>query len=117
MEELPEASGPGTVVLEIGEDVGAAIVRTPASLDGAEIEIRPAGEPWAGRHVAVRPRHLASGVIHAALFEGLREGPYDVRLRASTSDEPLCSFLVEGGRVAHQELSLQGRRGPGGAGR
>jgi hypothetical protein len=106
MEHLPEPSGAGTVVLDIGADVGAAIVRTPASLDGAEIEIRPAGEPWAGRHVAVRPRHVPSGVIHAALFEGLRQGRYDVRIRGSASDEPLLSFSVEGGRVAKEELSL-----------
>jgi len=105
MEHLPEPSGAGTAVVDIGEDIGAAIVRTPASLNEAEIEIRPAGEPWAGRHVAVRPRHLPSGVIHAALFEGLRQGRYDVRVRGSASDEPLLSFNVEGGRVAKEEIT------------
>ena len=105
MEHLPAPSGPGSVVLELGEDIGAAIVRTPASLDGAEIEIRPAGEPWAGRHVAVRPRHLPSGVIHAALFEGLQQGSYDVRIRGSASDQPRLSFDVEGGRVAKEEIT------------
>jgi hypothetical protein len=106
MEHLPGPSGPGTVVLDIGEDIGAAIVRTPSSLDGSEIEIRPAGEAWNGRHVAVRTRHLPAGVIYAALFEGLREGSYDVRIRGSASDEPLLSFNVEGGRVAKEEITL-----------
>ena len=93
------------MVLDIGEDIGAAIVRTPASLDGSEIEIRPAGEAWDGCHVAVRARHLPGGVIHAALFEGLRQGSYDVRVRGSASDEPLLSFSVEGGRVAKEEIT------------
>jgi hypothetical protein len=106
MEQLPEPSGAGTVVLDIGEDIGAAIVHTPAALAGAEIEIRPAGQAWAGRHVAVRPRRLPSGVIHAALFEGLRRGSYDVRIRDSASDEPLLSFRVEGGRVAQRALTV-----------
>jgi len=106
MEHLPAPSGPGTVVLELGEDIGAAIVRTPASLDGAEIEIRLAGEPWAGRHVAVRPRHLPAGVIHAALFEGLRQGRYEVRIRGSVDPKPLLGFDVEGGRVANQSLTV-----------
>jgi len=108
MEHLPEPSGPGTVVVDIGENIGAAIVRTPASLEGAEIEIRPAGEGWAGRHVAVRPRHLPSGVIHAALFEGLRQGSYDVRIRGSASDKALLSFDVQGGRVAKEEITAKG---------
>jgi hypothetical protein len=106
MEQLPEPSGAGTVVLDIGEDIGAAIVRTPASLAGAEIEIRPAGGAWAGRHVAVRPRSLPSGVIYAAVFEGLRRGSYDVRIRGRASDEPLLSFKVEGGRVAEQAFTV-----------
>ena len=32
-------SGPGTVVLELGADVGALVLYTPAGLDGREIEI------------------------------------------------------------------------------
>jgi hypothetical protein len=94
------------VVLELGEDIGAAIVHTPASLNDAEIEIRAAGEPWAGRHVAVRPRHLPSGVIHAALFEGLHQGRYEVRIRGSVDPAPLLSFDVEGGRVAKESLTV-----------
>ncbi len=32
-------SGPGTVVLDLGVDVGALILYAPADLDGAEVEI------------------------------------------------------------------------------
>ena len=34
----------GTVVLDIGDDIGALIIMTPASMVGAEIEISPADD-------------------------------------------------------------------------
>ena len=34
-------SGPGTVVLELGADVGALVLYAPADLDGREIDISP----------------------------------------------------------------------------
>jgi len=37
------AAGRGAVVLDIGGDVGALVIGTPAELDGAEIEICPVG--------------------------------------------------------------------------
>jgi hypothetical protein len=40
--ENPHA-GQGPVVLDIGDDVGALVVTTPAGLRGAELEICPAG--------------------------------------------------------------------------
>lgn len=109
MEHLRAPSGPGTVVLDIGGDIGAAIIHALPSLDGAEIEIRLTGRPWEGRHVAVRARHLPAGVVHAAVFESLEEGRYDVRMRGDASDEPLRSFDVEGGRVSVARLGA----GPG----
>lgn len=42
------AAGLGTVMLDIGGEIGALVVTTPAALDGAEIEIRPTGDtPYA----------------------------------------------------------------------
>ena len=38
-ESVAGPSGPGTVVLELGADVGALVLLTPAELDGREIEI------------------------------------------------------------------------------
>jgi len=103
MEQLPGPSGPGTVVLDIGGDIGAAIVFTPPSGEGSEIEIRRAGEEWDGTHVAVRARHLPAGTRHAAVFEGLERGRYEVRLRDDATG-PRRSFDVEGGRVAQENL-------------
>jgi hypothetical protein len=99
-------SGPserGSVVVDVGGEVGAAIVSTPASLIGYEIEIRRRGAPWDGTHVAVRERHVAGGLVYAALFSGLGQGHYEVRLRGVV-DGPATDVNVEGGRVSKTRL-------------
>src|ERR1700683_171093 len=40
-------SGPGTVVMDVGGDIGALIMYTPAAMDGQEIEISRDGQPGA----------------------------------------------------------------------
>ncbi len=98
-EVLPGASGPGSVALDIGGDIGAAVVTTPARLDGREIEIRPEPGEWAGEHVAVRPRELPAGTIHAATFFSLPAGAYRLRVRFAESDPTEVPLEVVGGRV------------------
>jgi hypothetical protein len=99
-EHLPEPSGSGSVVLDIGGTVGAAAVYVPESLDGREIEIRAVGSPWAGQHVAVRERTLADGSVWAALFPSLPEGAYEIRVRHGAAGEPTTLVDVAGARVA-----------------
>jgi len=81
MEQLPGPSGWGTVVLDIGPHAGALVLYAGDGLAGAEIEIRPGGARWTGVHTAVRERHVAGGVLHAAVFASLPEGTYDTRLK------------------------------------
>lgn len=102
---LDGPSEKGSVLLDIGGDVGAAIVNTPASLVGSEIEIRRCGTAWAGTHVAVRERHVAGGAVHAALFSSLVHGDYEVRIRGD-ADSPTTVLTVQGGRVSETRLSL-----------
>jgi hypothetical protein len=104
MEHIPEPSECGSVVLDIGGDVGAVIVVAPASLAGEEIEIRRHGAPWDGTHVAVRARHLPNGVMHAALFESLPAGDFEVRIKGGHSYGPPVALEVEGGRVVSARL-------------
>lgn len=94
----------GSVVLDIGGDVGAAIVHAPAALAGSEIEIRRGGAPWDGTHVAVRARHIPDGELYAALFPALGYGSYEVRLRGDAKG-PVASLRVEGGRVTETRLA------------
>jgi hypothetical protein len=68
----------GTVVLELGPGVGALILHTPESLNGAEIEISLTGGDGRRTHSMVRPRHVAGGTRHAAVYPGLAPGEYTV---------------------------------------
>ena len=90
---------PGTVVLDIGGDVGALILLTPESLSGAEIEISPLSEGALDvfqrdhphehtehahhhhpdrTHVEVLPRRMPSGIRYAAVYPGLVGGTYQL---------------------------------------
>jgi hypothetical protein len=102
---LTGPSEKGSVLLDIGGDVGAAIITTEASFVGSEIEVRRCGTAWDGTHVAVRARHVSGGVVHAALFSGLRQGRYEVRVRGD-ADGPTATLVVEGGRVMETHLPV-----------
>jgi hypothetical protein len=99
---MPEASGVGTVVLDIGGEVGAAAIFVPAELAGDEIEIRRLDEPWCGTHVAVRERTLPDGAVWAALFPALTAGRYEIRIKAGDPDGPTGTFEVTGGQVSNE---------------
>jgi len=103
MDHLTGTSEVGSVVLDIGGDLGAAIVHTPATLAGSEIEIRRGGTAWNGTHVAVRARSVPGGEVYAALFPGLQRGSYEVRVRGD--DNGLVAAVdVEGATVSETRL-------------
>jgi len=93
------ATGPGSVVLELGGDVGVLVLHAPAALHGAEIEISPAAEGPRGRrtHALVRERVTAAGIGYAAVYPGLAAGRY---LVWGQDGAPAGSAVVQGGRVA-----------------
>ena len=100
--ENPHA-GQGSVLLDIGDDIGAVVVTMPAEMDGLEVEIRPAGQdhaaastghppshdhahghdhahsPWP--HVAVVGRPTPGGVVYSLVFGEVREGRYELYIR------------------------------------
>ncbi len=96
-----EVTGPsqGPVVLDIGGDFGAAVVRTSQDLDGSEIEIRRLSSRWDGTHVAVRSRPTPDRPVYAAVFGHLRKGSYELRLRPAAGDAPVHRIEVAGGKV------------------
>ena len=97
-EESPKVAGPGSVVLDIGEDVGAAVVTAPPSLEGHELEIRAASASWDGRHVAFHMRESAEGPINAAVFPQLVQGRWEIRLRPA-ENSLIVPVVVVGGQV------------------
>jgi hypothetical protein len=98
-EAIPGPSGPGSVVLELGRDVGALVLEAPAALLGREIEISPAGGAVAaGRtHSLVRERRTAAGTSYAAVYPGLAGGRYVIWRPGHTS---VGEVTIDGGRVA-----------------
>jgi hypothetical protein len=93
----PTAAGP--IVLDIGQDVGAAVVTAPACLEGREVEIRAVGAAWDGNHAAFHMHQTADGQINAALFPQLTQGDWEIRLR-SRQQSPIVPVRVIGGRVS-----------------
>lgn len=69
-------TGPGSVILELGGDIGALILQAPPSLAGREIEISPAG--GSRTHSLVRERRTEAGLSYAAVYPGLPAGEYTV---------------------------------------
>jgi hypothetical protein len=70
-------TGPGSVILELGEHTGALLLDAPPGLAGHEIEISPStGGPRT--HSLVRERVTAAGVSYAAVYPAVPAGGYTV---------------------------------------
>src|ERR1700733_3466705 len=90
--------GGGAVVMEVGGDIGALVLYTPAELDGEEIEISRDDEPGARRtHSQVRPRHLGAVTKYAAVYPGLAAGSYTLWRDEGT---PAASVTITGGQIS-----------------
>jgi hypothetical protein len=99
----PHTVGAGPVVLDIGSTVGAAVVSAANRYESQEIEYRPSGAAWDGRHVAFHRRRLPGGTtVVAAVLPGLSAGSWEARVRG-TATGPF-SFEVVGGRVTTVRL-------------
>jgi hypothetical protein len=95
-------SGPGTVIMELGADIGALILFTPAEMDGEEIEISCDDEPGevGGRrtHSQVRPRQMPGETRYAAVYPGLPAGRYTVW---RDEHRPAATVTISGGQVSN----------------
>lgn len=89
------ASHPGTVMLELGGDVGALIVHTRPERHGEEIEIVPASGDGARTHAEVRERRLPDSNVYCAVYYGLAAGEY--RVECGTGNNP--TVTITGGVV------------------
>jgi hypothetical protein len=94
-------SGVGSVVLDIGGNTGALVIVTGPEWHGREIEISPKDQVAQTRtHVAVRARHVSSGVRYSAVFPALPAGPYIIW---RTPTEPAGTVVVAGATVTEIE--------------
>jgi hypothetical protein len=97
-EEIRGPSGPGTVVLELGADVGALVLYTPAELDGREIEISRDDQGARRTHSQVRPRHMTTGTRYAAVYPDLAAGAYTIW---AGDHDPAGRVVITGGLVTN----------------
>ena len=89
----------GSVMVDIGGDMGALVITTPPELVRKEIEISPAGPDSKRVHVAVRER-LGPGrpPRYAAVFPSLLAGDYTI-WRRKGEDERAATVTITGGEV------------------
>ena len=107
--ENPHA-GQGSVLLDIGGDVGALIVTMPAEMEGVEVEIRPFGPDLPAHahghghgqghhpHVEVVLRPTVEGPVPSLVFPDLVQGRYELYVKETHDVELLVD--VTGGEVS-----------------
>ncbi len=94
---------PEFVVLDIGGDLGALILRTDPAMHGIEVEISQTGADERRSHKQILERSAGGAAEFTAVFDGLRTGTYSLWV----DGEPWArAVAVEGGRVA--ELDWRG---------
>ena len=100
--EAPLGPSPAaSVVVDIGGEVGAAVVYVPGALAGHELEIRGVGTEWTGTHTAVRERLVGDAPVWAACFGALGAGRYEVRVRGHGTRA--VELAVRGGEVTEAD--------------
>jgi hypothetical protein len=96
--QLPP-SWDGSVVLDIGGEVGALLLRTPPALHGREIDLDPDDTTLPHTHSAVRERQLPHGVSYAAVYPNLKAGLYTVEGSGQR-------IVIVGGRVTEIDYDV-----------
>ena len=93
------ATGAGSVVLELGGDIGALVLYAPARLHGTEIEIGLESGGPRGRltHSLVRERVTAAGISYAAVYPDVPAGRYTIW---GDDGVPVGTAVISGGQVA-----------------
>jgi hypothetical protein len=92
-------SGVGSVVLQLGGDIGALILETGPDRLGAEIEISPVGG-GVRTHSMVRERLVTPRSRYDAVYPDLPAGGYTVW----HGDTPAATVEVRGGEITWHTL-------------
>jgi hypothetical protein len=90
-------TGAGSVVLEMGAQIGALVLYTPASMAGREIEISARRAGARRTHASVRARPGGRATRYAALYQGLPAGDYTIWHDAET---PAATVTITGGQLS-----------------
>ncbi len=99
-EEHPPDAGV-SAVLDIGGDVGAAVVRLDGPTPTGELEARPRGRSADRFHTGVHRRTTSGRWQWLAIFPDVTAGDYEL---LDDAGQPVVEFSVTGGRVTELEL-------------
>jgi hypothetical protein len=103
------SDSPESLVLDIGDDIGALILYADESCLGREIDLTPVGHPQSHQtHTMIRRRRSVDSEFIAGVYPELREGTYTVW---SLDEGPLAEVTIGGGRIT--ELDVGDCAGPG----
>jgi hypothetical protein len=92
------------LLLDIGADTGALVIRATPGRDQAEIEISPVAAIASRSHNVVRARRTGSGVQYAAVFPKLPAGDYVIWRDAGTV---AATVIIRGGQVTTFHLDAE----------
>jgi hypothetical protein len=95
---------PEQVVLDIGGDIGALILHTPAEMLGVEVEISASGQDDRRSHKDVLEREINGRPAYTAVFDNMRAGSYTLWI-----DDVACArdVVVSGGAVSELDWSAR----------
>jgi len=101
VDERPYTDEPGdgtddTLVLDIGEDIGALILYTAEGLLGAEIEVSPDVDGAHRIHTLIRRRRIGGHELFAGVYPELREGTWRI---FGLDDRVIGTVDIRGGHV------------------
>jgi hypothetical protein len=89
-------------VLDIGGDIGALVIYTPAEWCGREIELSRPGEHGHRVHNQVHERSFNGRSLFAAVYPDLEQGRYDI---LDVDDRPVDAVTILGGQVTTARLA------------
>jgi hypothetical protein len=96
------------VALDIGSGVGALVVHASQGRQGREVEVSRVDMPSWRKHAEVHKRVAGSGVLYAAVIDGLVEGEYQIWTGAPV---PMARIRIDGGSVTEVRWNGWPRRG------
>lgn len=93
---------PEQVVLDIGETIGALIVRTGEGMHGVEIEISPSEDDTRRTHKQVLERDIGGRPAFTAVFDKLGHGDYTLWVDDTARERGVA---VSGGAITELDWS------------
>jgi hypothetical protein len=96
-DSAPRDEHPESLVLDIGDDIGALVLYAATECLGLEIDVTPAGTPRSHHlHTMIRRRRAPNRELIAGVYPALQAGSYTVW---GLDGEPIADITITGGEI------------------